>query len=127
MNITTHTHKYASINLSSYTYMLCMYICTRFISHIYIVDDSYLLSDQSPCHEKALFIRSLYTCTYICTRCMSSIYVYIYIVATSSLISLLAMRKLSLSQVFTHRSYDDDDVYLDKLQTRGIKKSILYM
>jgi hypothetical protein len=22
---------------------------------------------------------------------------------------------------------DDDDVYLDKLQTRGIKKSILYM
>jgi hypothetical protein len=22
---------------------------------------------------------------------------------------------------------DDDDVYLDKLQTRGVKKSILYM
>jgi hypothetical protein len=23
--------------------------------------------------------------------------------------------------------HDDDDVYLDKLQTRGVKKSILYM
>jgi hypothetical protein len=23
--------------------------------------------------------------------------------------------------------YNDDDVYLDKLQTRGVKKSILYM
>jgi hypothetical protein len=23
--------------------------------------------------------------------------------------------------------HDDDDVYLDKLQTRGVKKSVLYM
>jgi len=23
--------------------------------------------------------------------------------------------------------FDDDDVYLDKLQTKGVKKSILYM
>jgi hypothetical protein len=25
------------------------------------------------------------------------------------------------------KKYEDDDVYLDKLQTRGVKKSILYM
>jgi hypothetical protein len=29
--------------------------------------------------------------------------------------------------MYLNQQYDDDDVYLDKLQTKGVKKSILYM
>jgi hypothetical protein len=41
------------------------------------------------------------------------------------------MYVLCISEVIAYacidKQVDDDDVYLDKLQTRGVKKSILYM
>jgi hypothetical protein len=61
---------------------------------------------------------------------------YIYIHASGSAIlvfvqtfSKVTTLKLSKACCMNGESFnrDDDDDYLDKLQTRGVKKSILYM
>jgi hypothetical protein len=38
--------------------------------------------------------------------------------------------KYEMTPIYTNdmiNAIDDDDVYLDKLQTKGVKKSVLYM
>jgi hypothetical protein len=45
----------------------------------------------------------------------------------STFVSSCTIRFFLVFTNVVNSSDDDDDVYLDKLQTRGVKKSILYM
>jgi hypothetical protein len=66
----------------------------------------------------------MYVCIYIYLYTYIYIYIHVYMYVYTYV--HIVQKKILVDSKYA-QLYDDDDVYLDKLQTRGVKKSILYI